>query len=344
METADKVIIVFVLILIISIWVILNPNSQVLGLTKGDITTGKKAPELQGIKGYINTDGKEIKLADYIGKKIILIDFWTYTCINCIRTLPYLKQWDEKYREDGLQIIGVHAPEFEFEKDYNNVKKAVEEHGLKYPTVLDNDHATWNAYDNHYWPAKYLIDKNGNIVYHHFGEGNYEEIEAKIQELLADLKNTTVKKPMSRPSEVEIVSGSIGTPELYFGYNFRRANLGNQPKSMLPDKEYKFTITGDLLPNKPYLEGEWKNNADDFELVSDSGRILLSYKAKNVNIVAGSAAGSAIAVSVDWKEHKEIAVNGFDLYRVVEGNDYESRSLELNITGKGFKISTFTFG
>jgi len=128
METADLVVIVFVIILIVGIILVINPTAQksVSKAFEKNVAGGKKAPELQGIKGYINTNGKEIKLVDFVGKKVILIDFWTYTCINCIRTLPYLKQWDEKYRDMGLQIIGVHSPEFDFEKVYDNVKRAVE--------------------------------------------------------------------------------------------------------------------------------------------------------------------------------------------------------------------------
>ena len=337
MEKSDIIVTVFILLIIIGISILFYRPADVIG--NGDKATGgKKAPELQSIKGYINMNG--IKISDLVGKKVILIDFWTYTCINCIRTLPYLKQWDEKYRGEGLQIIGVHTPEFEFEKEYNNVKKAVEEHGIKYPVVLDNDYATWNAYDNHYWPAKYLIDKNGNIVYTHFGEGNYEEVEAKIQELLKDLNSSIAKKPISKPEAVEAVSGPIGTPELYFGYNFRRAPLGNEPSNMDNSGSYDFVIPKQVVPNRPYLEGKWKNNDDNFELVSETGRIVLIYKAKSVNIVAGSSQGSEIDSSASGK----LSIGVFNMYRVADDNNYESRLLELNITGKGFKIYTFTFG
>ena len=209
---------------------------------------------------------------------------------------------------------------------------------------MDSDHATWDAYDNQYWPAKYLIDKNGNIVYTHFGEGAYETTEAKIQELLKDLNNASAEKPISKPAQVETVNGSIGTQELYFGYNFKRALLGNEPDNMKSEGSYVFTIPEQISPNRPYLEGEWKNNADNFELVSNTGSILLFYKAKNVNIVASSKSGSQIIVNIGGKKHKELTVNNAELYRVVEGNDYEARLVELNITGSGFKINTFTFG
>lgn len=150
-----------------------------------------KAPELIGIAGYINAPDN-LTIASLRGK-VVLLDIWTYTCINCIRTLPYIESWHEKYADDGLVIIGVHSPEFEFEKDYNNVLAAVEKYGLQYPVVLDSEHATWNAYQNRYWPHKYLIDANGRIRYDHIGEGGYDETEAKIVELLSEAKNEQVK-------------------------------------------------------------------------------------------------------------------------------------------------------
>src|SRR3989338_2253577 len=137
-----------------------------------------KAPEFAGIATWINSE--PLTLEELKGK-VVLVDFWTYSCINCIRTLPYLKDWHEKYADDGLVIIGVHAPEFEFEKDEKNVQKAINDFGLKYPIVQDNDFATWRAYNNRYWPAKYFIDKEGYIRYTHFGEGAYDESEKVIQ-------------------------------------------------------------------------------------------------------------------------------------------------------------------
>lgn len=140
-----------------------------------------RAPELTGISAWINSTPLTM---ESLRGKVVLIDFWTYSCINCIRTQPYLNAWHEKYADDGLVIIGVHAPEFAFEKVENNVREASQKAGIKYPIALDNDFATWNAYANRYWPAKYLVDQNGNIVYKHFGEGEYAETEEKIQSLL----------------------------------------------------------------------------------------------------------------------------------------------------------------
>jgi len=145
-----------------------------------------RAKEIVGPTGFINTDGASIN--DFVGKKVTLVDFWAYSCFNCKNTQPYLNAWHQKYQDDGLQIIGVHKPEFEFEKDRANVEKAVKEANIRYPVVLDNNDATWNAYDQRYWPAWYLIDADGFVRYQHFGEGAYDETEEKIQELLSEKK------------------------------------------------------------------------------------------------------------------------------------------------------------
>jgi thiol-disulfide isomerase/thioredoxin len=145
----------------------------------------KRAAEITGPTGYINTDG--ISLEGLRGDKVVLLEFWTYTCYNCQNAQPYINSFHDKYADDGLQVIGVHSPEFEFEKDYNNVAAAVQEAGIQYPVVLDNNYGTWNTYNNLYWPAWYLIDADGFIRYKHFGEGAYAETEEKIQELLDEM-------------------------------------------------------------------------------------------------------------------------------------------------------------
>ncbi|MBA2345973.1 MAG: redoxin domain-containing protein [Rubrobacter sp.] len=142
------------------------------------------AGEIVAPTGFINADNVSIKQAR--GEKVILLDFWTYSCINCQNTQPYINRWHERYADDGLMVVGVHTPEFGFEKEYANVEQAVREAGIEYPVVLDNSYATWNAYDQRYWPAMYLIDADGFIRYRHFGEGAYGEMEAKIRELLAE--------------------------------------------------------------------------------------------------------------------------------------------------------------
>ena len=144
------------------------------------------APEIIGINEWLNTNNEVgLKMSELRGK-VVLVEFWTFGCINCQRSLPYVVVWDQKYRDQGLVVIGIHTPEFRFEQNVDNVKNAIKEYGIEYPVAIDNNYKTWRAYRNHYWPAKYLIDKAGNIVYMRFGEGGYDITEAKIQELLAE--------------------------------------------------------------------------------------------------------------------------------------------------------------
>ena len=313
------------------------------------------APELQGISGYINTDN--ITISQLVGKKVILIDFWTYTCINCQRTLPYLTMWDRTYRDKGLVIIGVHTPEFEFEKKYDNVLNEVKKWNIQYPVVQDNDYRTWRAYANRFWPHKYLIDVDGNIVYDHIGEGGYEETEARIQQELRKLMERRgdsdgIVKPIERPTEVVPVEfGRIRTPEIYFGYNFHRGNIEDF-RTAQPDTSHTFTAPAILEPNTAYLDGTWVIGKDGAELVSDTGRVLLSYDAKAVNIVASGPSdiqvrwdtktpGNAHGSSVD-----ETGVGRVDdetLYEIINAPGYGPHQIEIKAT-KGFTIYTFTFG
>lgn len=308
-------------------------------------TNGIPAPELAGIAGYINTDS--IKISDFVGKKVVLIDIWTYSCINCQRTLPYLTMWHEKYNDDGLQIIGVHSPEFEFEKKFENVKRATEKWGIKYPVVLDNDHATWNAFMNRYWPRKYLIDIDGYIVWDHIGEGGYAEAEKKIQELLGE-RMTKLGMQGEIPEEVSEVAApsvdfrKIGTPEIYLGHEFTRGNFGN--KEGLPaGQEVTYSLPDSMLSNQVYLEGTWFVDADHVRLVSDKGKVVLKYDAKNANIVASSDNGSDVSVFVDEQKMKDIKVKEEDLYTLVD-TEYGKYTLIFDVYGSGFKLYTFTFG
>ena len=319
----------------------------------------KLAPELANVNGYINSE--PITLADLRGK-VVLVDFWTYSCINCIRTIPYLNAWHEKYADEGLVIVGVHTPEFEFEKDYNNVKAAVEKFDIKYPVAQDNEKGTWEAYENRYWPRKYLIDPEGYIRYDHIGEGAYAETEKVIQLLLAERTqyigaNVTIDQSISNPESSQSVNfDRINTPELYFGYEYSRAPLGNS-EGYQPDQVVNYTVPDDtkIVPNRIYLAGEWKNNADHMELQSEVGRIVLSYSAKAVNIVAGgkgelhilednsplddSSSGTDI-----FSEDGTVKIDGQRLYNIVEHEEYGNHQIAIEIAGRGFQIYTFTFG
>ncbi len=326
--------------------------------TAVDKSRFKLAPELVGISGYINTD--YVSLADLRGK-VVLVDFWTYSCINCIRTIPYLNAWHEKYADEGLVIIGVHTPEFEFEKNYDNVKAAVEKFGIEYPVAQDNDKGTWKAYENRYWPRKYLVDDEGYIRYDHIGEGAYAETEKVIQSLLAERaaaqgQTVNIDESISSPDSAQSVDfGKIRTPELYFGYDFARAQLGNS-EGFKPGQVVTYTIPENtaIKPNIIYLSGDWKNNPDSMELQGGVGKVVLTYTAKAVNIVAGdtgslqiSEDGSQLtgeARGLDVSENGEVSVDGQRLYNLSMHDSYGTHQIEITVTGNGFDIYTFTFG
>ena len=331
-----------------------------------------KTPELTGIKGYINTaNNQSIKLSDYKGK-VVLLDFWTYTCVNCIRTIPYLNTWYDRYSDQGFVIIGVHSPEFEFEKNPNNVKDAVNKFGIKYPVVLDSDHKTWTAYQNNYWPRHYLIDTQGYIRDDHIGEGGYNDTEKTIQTLLAEravLDNKTdISFNMSKGIAAESKSDSLKninlskniSPEIYLGYSLAGSSLGN-PQGFQPDKIVDYDLnksnTALIEPDTVYLDGKWKNNKDNIELVGDTGKIFLTYYAKAINIVAGGNGQKANILSdiqnvvdgsknlaIDLNENKSVTINQQKLYNIGLYKDYGIRSIEIDVQGKGFQLYTFTFG
>ena len=349
-----------------------NSNGQVItsdGNSKNSISNVKlsidksqfrKAPEFKGITSYINTN--QTKLSDLKGK-VVLVDFWTYSCINCIRTLPYLVDWNQKYSDKGLVIVGVHSPEFEFEKNINNVKQAVTRFGIKYPVLLDNDHETWNAFQNSYWPRKYLVDSDGYIRYDHIGEGGYAETENAIRSLLAERSNqqgleisNLNQTKLIVPSAPSVDLNQIKSPELYFGYQYARAQLGNI-QGFNPEKTVNYTIPGwNLESNVIYLQGLWKNNPDSMELVGSNGKIMLAYSAKSINIVAGGK-GEAI-IKEDGKGNQtnntfkgndvdaegRLTVDGQRLYNIADHTNYGNHQIEIDARGHGFKVYTFTFG
>lgn len=349
-----------------------NDNNNVTTITikkaqfSIDKSQFKKAPEFDKVTGYINT--KPLNLSDLKGK-VVLVDFWTYSCINCIRTIPYLVDWNEKYADKGLVIVGVHAPEFEFEKNIDNVKAAVKKFGIKYPVIQDNDKGTWNAYQNQYWPRKYIVDSEGYLRYDHIGEGGYAETEKVIQSLLQErsaqlsldsslprTNNNTITET-TIPENVQSVDFSkIYSPELYFGYQFARAPLGN-PEGFKPDQTVNYSLSdidSDIKPNVIYLDGTWKNNADNMELQSNTGSIALVYSAKSVNMVAGgngevsiSEHGSTLLGKYrgeDLSEEGKFTIDGQRLYNLSMHDNYGAHYIVIDVQGKGFQAYTFTFG
>lgn len=297
-----------------------------------DLTIKKKAPEFTGINSWLNSEPLTM---ESLKGKVVLIDFWTYSCINCIRTLPYVTEWYEKYKDKGFVVIGVHTPEFAFEKDRENVADALTRFKINYPVAQDNSYATWNAYDNHYWPAHYLIDQEGNIVDSHFGEGAYGETEKKIQELLgvSDMKISSA----GDTSQFR----NIKTPEIYFGLS--RLEYFSSPES--PDIEIqKYSIPEKLRSNTFALEGEWKFDGESVELVKNEGKITLNFSAGKVHMVAESEKGVMVEVYIDGKKVREVEVTGSELYTLFDSDEYSAHILELKIPDSGFRIFTFTFG
>jgi len=293
------------------------------------------APELVGITDWVNTPPLTLQ---QLRGKVVLIDFWTYSCINCIRTMPYITGWYEKYKNDGLVIIGVHSPEFPFEKKLSNVKDAVNEYGITYPVALDNNFSTWKAFKNQYWPAHYLINRDGRIVYTHFGEGNYAETENSIRAALGlDAKVVSITD-----SDV-IMQGQ--SPETYLGYN-RAANF-KSPEGITPDKLTTYTYPAALAPNAWALTGNWKVAGEKITSGTNAG-LRFRYIGGKVFLVLGSVDGKPLTVDVlvDGTKTKTISVTAEKLYTLVDtpAGAAPKGLLELRVSRAGLDAYAFTFG
>ncbi len=335
-----------------------SPNEAAAPLTMPDDMT-KNFPRFREITspaGYVNSEA--FKINDLVGKKVILIDFMTYSCINCIRTFPYLNAWYDKYKDDGLEIVGIHTPEFAFEHKKENVEKALAEFGIKFPVVLDNSYGTWNAYGNNYWPRKYLVDIDGYIVYDHIGEGAYDETEQKIQELLAEkmardnatstLETSLVTIPTRTPNRV-------ASPETYFGAD-RNRNFANGDAGKIGTQTITGNVTGKL--NDLNLLGTW-NFSREYTEASAGAIISYRYSAAHVFFVGSATKAVRVEVLEDGKPLPQdaagkdiefidgksyVTVQEDRLYELVKNPGSEEHTLELKIEGAGLKAYTFTFG
>lgn len=335
-----------------------NSNSDFInGSVKSiDKSKFKKAPELVGISYYLNTTPEE--LAKEMEGKVILYDIWTYSCINCIRTLPYITAWNDKYSDEGLLIIGIHSPEFEFEKNKENVEMAIAKHGITYPVVMDNDWETWKAFENRYWPRKYIADHEGFLRYDHIGEGAYQETEKIIQQLLEERSVSLGVQLATAESLVDIEEfehTSFRTPELYFGYSLAqgRNQLGSE-EGFNQNKVTTYNNPENVQLHKFYPVGQWLNLADSMRLDLESGSIKVLYHAKEVNIVTANHGQIEIFLDgmpldekyagEDIESGNKITVSEADLYNIINSEKAETHELEIKIKGKGFEIYSFTFG
>ena len=315
----------------------------------------RAAPDIVGIAEYINVEPEELE--EKIRGSVVLYDIWTYSCINCIRTLPFITAWDEKYADQGLLIIGIHTPEFEFEKYPSNVRAAVKKYGISYPVVMDNDWETWNAFENRYWPRKYIADHEGYIRYDHIGEGAYQETEEAIRRLLAERADALNESMPNGEGLVDIEpfehTGSR-TPELYLGYHlaFGRQQIGN-PEGFRPNNVVEYAPPDSLRTHLFYMEGAWRNGPESMRLEYGEGVIRLEYVAKEVNIVASGP--GTIGVYLDGEpiapRHAGSGVVGHtidvsepDLYNVVASDEAGRHLLELYVSGPGLEVFTYTFG
>lgn len=309
------------------------------------------APEFTGTQQWFNTEnGEPVSIASEIEQgNVVLIDFWTYTCINCIRTLPYLKAWDEEYRDDGLTIVGVHSPEFAFEKEASNVEDAIADNEIEYPVVQDNELATWSAWGNQYWPAKYLIDADGQVRFTHFGEGAYSETEEAIRSLLAEAGDAELGDEAQ--AKTERIDPGLGTPETYLGS--LRAEGWVEP---VREGKTDFDSPGieSLGLNEFAFDGTWDVFDDGATALSD-GAINFRFQAKNVFLVLGSSKGTQpIEVILDGKpvsaqnagsdvKNGVAQISNERLYRLVELPEAGQHTLSLRIA-PGISGYAFTFG
>ncbi|HEX3610753.1 MAG TPA: cytochrome c biogenesis protein DipZ [Sporichthyaceae bacterium] len=297
------------------------------------------APEFAGITSWLNTpDGKPLKISDLAGK-VVLVDFWTYSCINCQRTLPYVEGWAKKYAADGLVVVGVHSPEFAFEHVKSNVVEQAARLGVRYPIALDNDFSTWNAYSNEYWPAEYLIDATGTVRHRSFGEGSYQTTENLIRQLLSQAKQGVNLGTASVGTDPEPITG--GTGETYLGYGHALAVSGTAPDPV-KDRPTPYRYDGRLYPDTVALNGTWTIGPQ--QMTAGPGAALrLDYQADKVYLVLGG--DGTVDVVLDGKHVNTVPVKGVPtLYQLTTAPPKKGRGVLQLSFGPGIQAYDFTFG
>lgn len=307
---------------------------------------------------YINVTPEYLR--DSLKGKVVLVDIWDYTCINCIQTLPYIKAWNDRYKDKGLVIIGVHSPEFDFEKDPKNLDSAVKQFGLDYPVIADNDYQIWNSLSNQYWPAKYLFDKNGILRAEHFGEGDYEAFEAFLQKILLE-RDSTIELPVPMaPVRETDKPGAVcyrPTPETYIG--FERNHLGNTiAKSEDIAKDYR--LPHELKKDELYLDGKWNIHREYAQPAGPNASLVFDYQAYEANLVIHPLAETGFKVMVTQdgrplpKEDRGSDIQEADgktfilvrearMYRITKNAGFGRHTLKLTADTPSFGANAFTF-
>ena len=342
--------------------------NKAAGATQGAITKTSapgavppvegELPSLDGATAWLNSAPLS---AQQLRGKVVLIDFWTYSCINCLRTLPYLKAWYERYKDYGFLIIGVHAPEFAFEKDEANVRRAVADLGIRYPVAIDNDYAIWRAFDNQYWPAHYFIDANGRIRGHHFGEGGYQESEELIRELLgeAGAKNLPAAGGVLKAQGIEVAPDmpDVASPETYLGYE--RATNFASPVALRHDRATEYRLAATLALNQWSLGGRWTVTPEFAQAATAGSEIVFRFHARDLHLVLGpSADGHPVRFRVridgrepgpdhgaDVDEHGEGSVGAERLYQLIrQSGSIGDHTFSIQFLDAGVRAYSFTFG
>ena len=316
-----------------------------------------RAPSLAGAVEWLNSRPLDM---EQLRGKVVLIDFWTYSCINCIRTSPYVRAWAEKYKDQGLVVIGVHAPEFAFEKKIDNVRQATLDFKIGYPVAIDNDYKIWRAFENSYWPAAYLIDAKGQIRYHHFGEGNYLQTEQAIQDLVREAGSDTAASapvtPNAKGAEASPDVANIRSGETYLGYK-QATNFASR-ENLRRDAAHDYSIANPSL-NEWGLAGKWTVGAEQATLDQPDGRIAYRFSARDLHLVLGAgSSGKPIRFSVTIDGRAPGSDHGADtdadgngivtstkLYQLVrQSGSVEAHSFEIRFLDPGVEAYAFTFG
>jgi cytochrome c biogenesis protein CcdA/thiol-disulfide isomerase/thioredoxin len=314
--------------------------NQTLTVTDGSID-GATPTDLSGATAWINSP--PLTLASLHGK-VVVVDFWTYSCINCLRTLPYIKSWYDKYKDGGLVVIGVHTPEFPFEKDEANVRKAVRDLGILYPVAMDNDYRIWQSFNNQYWPADYFIDATGRVRYHHFGEGGYDESEQWIRSLLEEANHrslpNTPTKIAAVGAEAPPDSDDVQSPETYIGYE--RAQNFASPGGLNQNVPQLYRAPARLHLNQWALIGAWKDEGQMATLLSPAGSILYRFHARDLHLVLGPTKdGKPVRFRVTLDGQPPGANHGMDIDAAGFGTVTEDRLYQLIRQQDGVKDRTF---
>ncbi|MFA5830560.1 MAG: redoxin domain-containing protein [Candidatus Paceibacterota bacterium] len=304
-----------------------------------------KLPE---IRGHVWIGSEPITLDDIAGK-VVLVDFWTYSCVNCVRTLPHIREWHERYKDDGLVVIGIHTPEFEFEQDPKNVKDAILRLGVNWPVILDNDHDNWDVFGNQYWPATYLADTKGNIVYTHFGEGSYCETESKIRELLGSFgENETCNKEHTHGALC-----SVATAETYCGY--MRGNIANE-LGYAEDAEEAYKEKTEIQEGEINLNGKFFVTHEYAESREAGATLSLLLRGTEVNLVLSRGKGETV-VEVLWNgipvpkeiRGKDISAEGkldisrSDMFNLIKSNTPIEGTITIRAEKGNFRAHSFSF-